>query len=84
MGFRMRKSIKVAPGVRLSVSKTGVGASVGGRGGRYSVHSSGRRTTTLGSGVVPGVYYQQSSSGGSRSSASAGMATSLGTYWAPS
>ena len=33
MGFRMRKSIKVAPGVRLSVSKSGVGASVGGRGG---------------------------------------------------
>ena len=71
MGFRMRKSIKVAPGVRLSVSKTGVGASVGGEGGRYSLHSSGRRTTTLGSGVVPGVYYQKSSSGGSRSSASA-------------
>jgi tetratricopeptide (TPR) repeat protein len=69
MGFRVRKSIKVAPGVRLSVSKTGVGASVGGKGGRYSVHSSGRRTTTLGSGVVPGVYYQKSSSGGSRSSA---------------
>jgi len=74
MGFRMRKSIRVAPGVRLSVSKTGVGASVGGRGGRYSVHSSGRRTTTLGSGLVPGVYYQTSSGGrtspsGSRSRA---------------
>ena len=63
MGFRMRKSIKVAPGVRLSVSKTGVGGSVGGKGARYSAHSSGRRTTTLGSGVVPGVYYQKSSSG---------------------
>jgi tetratricopeptide (TPR) repeat protein len=59
----MRKSIKVAPGVRLNVSKTGVGASVGGRGGRYSVHSSGRRTVTAGSGVIPGVYYQQSGSG---------------------
>ena len=70
MGFRMRKSIRVAPGVRLNVSKSGVGASVGGRGGRYSVHSSGRRTTTLGSGVVPGVYYQKSGSGGrSRSAA---------------
>ena len=39
MGFRMRKSMKVAPGVRLSVSKSGVGASVGGKGGRYSVHA---------------------------------------------
>jgi tetratricopeptide (TPR) repeat protein len=69
MGFRMRKSMKVAPGVRLSVSKSGVGASVGGRGGRYSVHSSGRRTVSGGGGVVPGVYYQKSVSG-SRSRAS--------------
>jgi tetratricopeptide (TPR) repeat protein len=60
----MRKSIKVAPGVRLNVSKSGVGASVGGKGARYSAHSSGRRTTTLGSGVIPGAYYQKSSGGG--------------------
>jgi tetratricopeptide (TPR) repeat protein len=67
MGFRMRKSIKLAPGVKLNVSKRGVGASVGGKGARYSVHSSGRRTTSLGSGIVPGVYYQKSVSGtGSR------------------
>jgi len=65
MGFRTRKSMKIAPGVRLSVSKSGVGASLGGKGARYSAHSSGRRTTTLGSGVVPGVYYQKSSGGGS-------------------
>jgi tetratricopeptide (TPR) repeat protein len=62
----MRKSMKIAPGVRLNVSKSGVGASVGGRGGRYSVHSSGRRTVSAGSGIVPGVYYQKSV-GGSRS-----------------
>jgi tetratricopeptide (TPR) repeat protein len=67
MGFRMRKSIKVAPGVRVNVSKRGVGASVGGKGARYSVHSSGRKTVSLGSGVVPGVYYQKSVSGSSRS-----------------
>jgi hypothetical protein len=35
MGFRMRKSMKVAPGVRLNVSKRGVGASVGAGGVRY-------------------------------------------------
>jgi tetratricopeptide (TPR) repeat protein len=69
MGFRMRKSMKVAPGVRLSVSKSGVGASVGGKGARVSAHSSGRRTTTVGSGVVPGVYYQTSKGGGSRAAA---------------
>jgi tetratricopeptide (TPR) repeat protein len=71
MGFRMRKSIKVAPGVRLNVSKSGVGASVGGRGGRYSVHSSGRRTVSAGGGVVPGVYYQKTSGGGSTRSGGA-------------
>jgi tetratricopeptide (TPR) repeat protein len=70
VGFRMRKSMKIAPGVRLSVSKSGVGASVGGKGARYSAHSSGRRTTTVGSGVVPGVYYQRSKGGGSRSGSS--------------
>jgi tetratricopeptide (TPR) repeat protein len=64
MGFRMRKSIKLAPGVRLNVSKTGIGASVGGMGVRQSVHSSGRQTTTLGSGIVPGVYYQSSKGSG--------------------
>jgi tetratricopeptide (TPR) repeat protein len=63
MGFRMRKSMKVAPGVRLSVSKRGVGASVGAGGARYSAHSSGRRTVSARSGV-PGVYYQKSVGGG--------------------
>jgi tetratricopeptide (TPR) repeat protein len=73
----MRKSIKVAPGVRLNVSKRGVGVSAGGAAGRYSVHSSGRRTVSAGGGVVPGVYYQKSvggsgsRSGGSRTQAAA-------------
>jgi tetratricopeptide (TPR) repeat protein len=69
MGFRMRKSIKVVPGVRLNLSKTGVGASVGGKYGRYSAHSSGRKTVSAGTGV-PGVYYQKGVSGkGSRAPA---------------
>jgi hypothetical protein len=64
MAFRMRKSIKVAPGVRVNMCKRGVGASVGSqRGARYSLHSSGRRTVSAGSGVVPGVFYQKSVSG---------------------
>jgi tetratricopeptide (TPR) repeat protein len=61
----MRKSIKVAPGVRLNVSKRGVGMSAGAGGVRYSVHSTGRRTATVHSGV-PGVYYQSSHGGGQR------------------
>jgi tetratricopeptide (TPR) repeat protein len=80
MGFRMRKSMKVVPGVRLTVSKMGVGASVGGTGGRYSVHSSGRRTVSAGGGVVPGVYYQKSGSGSrSRVSGAEAQATAPST-----
>jgi tetratricopeptide (TPR) repeat protein len=63
MGFRMRKSMKIAPGVRLNVSKRGIGASVGVGGARYSAHSSGRRTVSARSGI-PGVYYQKSVGGG--------------------
>lgn len=69
MGFRMRKSFKIVPGVRLNVSKTGVGASVGGKHGRYSAHSSGRRTVSAGTGI-PGVYYQKGVGGGTRSGGS--------------
>jgi 2-methylcitrate dehydratase PrpD len=54
----MRKSIKVASGVRLNVSKSSVGASGGGV--LYSVHSSGRRTLSAGSGIVPGVLVLES------------------------
>jgi tetratricopeptide (TPR) repeat protein len=71
----MRKSIKVMPGVRLNVSKTGIGASVGGKYGRYSVHSSGRQTVGASTGI-PGVYYQQSVGGGHRPAPPAHSATS--------
>ena len=69
-GFRVRKSFKVAPGVRLNVTKRGVGATVGARGAgpRYSVHSSGRRTVSASSGI-PGLYYQ-STHGGKKASPS--------------
>jgi tetratricopeptide (TPR) repeat protein len=66
----MRKSIKVAPGVRLNVSKTGVGGSVGGKYGRYSAHSSGRKTVSASTGV-PGVYYQKGVGGGKSKSRAA-------------
>jgi tetratricopeptide (TPR) repeat protein len=55
----MRKSFKIAPGVRLNVSKTGIGGSVGVGPARYSIHSSGRRTVSARTGV-PGITYQQS------------------------
>jgi hypothetical protein len=49
--LRFRKSIKIAPGLRLNVNKKSVGLSAGVRGARYSVNSSGRRTRSVG---IPG------------------------------
>lgn len=51
MGFRFRKSFKVAPGVRVNVGKKSVGLSVGGKGARVSVNSSGRVTKSA---SIPG------------------------------
>jgi hypothetical protein len=64
VGIRFRRSVRIAPGVRLNVTKTGLGITVGPRGAHYSVHSSGRRTKSVG---IPGtgLYYQEVE-GGSR------------------
>jgi tetratricopeptide (TPR) repeat protein len=51
VGFRFYKSVKLGKGVRLNLSKTGVGISSGVPGARYSIHSSGRRTASVG---IPG------------------------------
>jgi tetratricopeptide (TPR) repeat protein len=49
--FRFRRSIKLGPGVRLNVGKTGIGVSAGVRGARRTFHSSGRQTSSVG---IPG------------------------------
>jgi tetratricopeptide (TPR) repeat protein len=48
MGFAARKSFKVMPGVRMTVSKSGVSTSVGTRGARVTRTASGRVTRTVG------------------------------------
>jgi tetratricopeptide (TPR) repeat protein len=69
MGFRLYKSVRLGKGVRLNLSKSGAGMSFGTSGLRYSVHSSGRRTGTVG---IPGsgVSYRKDSYGGRRPSSS--------------
>jgi tetratricopeptide (TPR) repeat protein len=74
MGFRLYKSVKLGKGVRLNLSKTGVGISAGIPGARISAHSSGRTVRTVG---VPGtgVYYRKDTyRTGGRSSRSRGAA----------
>lgn len=51
MSLRFRKSMKIAPGVKLNFSKNGVGMSIGTKGARMSISPTGRVTRTLG---IPG------------------------------
>lgn len=67
MGFRFRKSIKVAPGVKLNFGKNSIGVSAGVKGARVSVNSKGRVTKSVG---IPGTgisYVKTSKLGGSLS-----------------
>lgn len=68
MGLRFRKSVKIAPGVRLNIGKKSVGISAGVKGARVSVNSKGRKTTTVG---LPGTglsYSKSEKIGGSKAS----------------
>jgi hypothetical protein len=60
MSFRLYKRVNLGGGIHLNISKTGVGLSAGIPGARYSVHSSGRTTRTVG---LPGsgLYYRKDS-----------------------
>lgn len=51
MALNFRRSIKVAPGVRISLSKKGLGLSAGARGARISQSATGRTTLSTG---IPG------------------------------
>lgn len=56
MGFRFQRRVKIAPGITLNLSKTGVSASLGPRGAKLTI---GRRNprVTLG---APGTGISQS------------------------
>ena len=75
MGFRMSKSIKLAPGVRMTVSKRGVGYSAGGKGYRVTKRAGGGLSQTV---SLPGtgLSYKQSLSRTSRARATRRAATS--------
>lgn len=46
MGFNFRKSLKIAPGVRLNITKKGVSSvSLGGKGARVNLGKKGTRTS---------------------------------------
>jgi len=45
MGFRFRRTVRIAPGVRLNFSKRGTSMSLGGHGVTENISKRGRRTT---------------------------------------
>lgn len=46
MGFNFRKSLKIAPGVKLNITKQGISSlSVGGKGARVNLGKKGTKTT---------------------------------------
>ena len=59
MGLGFKKSIKIAPGVRVNLGKKSAGLSFGVKGASYSINSSGRKTTTIG---IPGTGLSYSTS----------------------
>ncbi len=72
MGYlRFRRSIRIAPGIRLNVGKRGISTSVGVRGFHETVHMSGARRTSIG---IPGsgLSYIAQTSGRSRARAMVG------------
>lgn len=82
MGFRFRRSVKIAPGIRWNFSKTGTSWSVGGRGFTTNFRK-GRITRTVG---IPGtgVSFRQDLTPGRRPLAVAARASSPPadpSYW---
>ena len=51
MAMRCRKSVKIAPGIRLNINKNSVGISAGVKGARVTANSNGRVTRSVG---IPG------------------------------
>ena len=48
MGFRFRKSVKLAPGINLNFNKKSVGITTGVKGAKFTVNSKGKTTTSVG------------------------------------
>jgi len=74
MGFRFRRTLRVLPGVRLNVSKSGVSTSIGGRGAWFTFGRRGVRTTA----GIPGTGLSYTTSSSSRRHAEPGERVSQG------
>lgn len=51
MGFKFRKQVKIAPGVKLNINKNSASVSIGPKGLKQTYSTTGKKTTTVG---IPG------------------------------
>ena len=51
MGLNFRKSFTILPGVKVNLGKKSASISIGKRGARHTISTTGKRTTTIG---IPG------------------------------
>ena len=66
MGFRFRRSFKIAPGLKVNFNKNSVGLTAGTRGAHYTINSKGKRTKSVG---IPGTGLSYTeTTGGTKSS----------------
>ena len=67
MGFRFRRSFKIAPGVRVNLNKKSASVSFGPKGLKHTISTTGKSHTTVG---IPGSGLSYTTSGGSERPAS--------------
>lgn len=48
MGLNFRKSFTILPGVKINLGKKSASISIGKRGARHTISTTGKRTTTIG------------------------------------
>lgn len=73
MGLRFRKSIKIAPGVKVNLNKKSAGISIGPRGAKLTTNTKGKTTATVG---APGTGLSYSTSVGGKKKKSSKVNTS--------
>ncbi len=58
MGWRFRKSFKIAPGIKFNLNKKSTSVTFGGKGAHYTINSKGSKTKSFG---IPGtgLYYTE-------------------------
>lgn len=62
MGFRFRRTLKIAPGVHINLSKSGPSLSLGPRGAKYTIGPRGDRATV----GIPGTGLSYTATGSRR------------------